>query len=154
MSVNSYMTRLLRALAILLALVVLALVYGYFSGRVLFLSADTHAKIEVSGAAVPGEMLVGSATAIITTREAGRHHSYQLFFAGDTDSTGDMGFVVDCGTWVAPLLPVLPETRGYPPCGKANALPDAWRWRLIDKGESIQFNLPDHSVVVIRRSRY
>lgn len=154
MSVNSYMKpRLLSALAILVVLVVFAFGYGYFSGRVLLLRADTHTKIEVNGALVPGEMLVGRATAIITTRE-GRHHSYQLFFEGDTDSTGDMGFVVDCGTWVAPLLPILPETRGYPPCGKANALPDAWRWRLIDKGQSMQFNLEDHSVVAIRRSRY
>jgi hypothetical protein len=146
--------KLLRALAILLALVVLALGYGYFSGRVLFLSADTNAKIDVNGAPVPGEMLVGRATAVITTREAGKHHSYQLFFEGDTDSTGDMGFVVDCGAWVAPHLFVLPETRSYPPCRIPNDLAGARPWPLIGKGESMQFNLQDHSVVAIRRGRY
>jgi hypothetical protein len=146
---------LLRVITVVLALVALAFGYSYLSGRVLLLSSDIHAKIAVNGAPVPGEVLVGRTTAVVTIREAGKRHSYQLFFAGDTDFTGNMGFVVDCGAWVAPHFPVLTETRNYPPCRKGlHDASDAGWWPLINKGSSMQFTLQDHSIVAISRSGY
>ena len=75
-----------------------------------------------------------------------------MFFAGDTDSTGNMGFVVDCHEWVAPHLPFLLETRSYPPC---NMLPEdgpkPWGWPLIDKGNSMQFVTKDQATIGIKR---
>ena len=146
---------MLRVLAVVLALVSLAFGYCYVSGQVLLLSSDIHAKIELNGALVPGEILVGRTTAVVTVRETGKRHSYQLFFAGDTDLAGNMGFVVDCGAWVAPHLPVLPETRNYSPCRMAlHEASHAELWPLINKGSSMQFTLQDNSTVAISRSRY
>jgi hypothetical protein len=94
----------------------------------------------------------GGTTAVVTTRQAGKNHSYQLFFEGDTDATGDMGFVADCRPWVAPHLPFLPETRNYPPCKKLfGDVSGAGRWPLIDKGKSMQFVLKDQSIIKISR---
>ncbi len=113
------------------------------------------AKVAVNGAPVEWEVLVGRTTAVITIREAGTRHSYQLIFADDTDFIGNMGFVVDCDAWVAPNLPVLPETRNYPPRMKAlHDVSDAGQWPLINKGSSMQFTLQDHSIVAMNRSGY
>jgi hypothetical protein len=71
----------------------------YFAGSLRFLKLDTNPKISVNGAAVPGELLVGQTTAVVTVRDTDKAHSYQLFFEGDTDFTGDMGSLVDCGAW-------------------------------------------------------
>jgi hypothetical protein len=139
----------LAAFAVLLFAVPLGFLLS--SGRVALVTLNTRAKIEVNGTLVPGEVLEGRTTAVVTTRDAGKSHSYQLFFEGDTDSTGDMGFVLDCNQWVAPHLPLLLETREYPPC--KNLPEDASqrrRWPLIDKGKSMQFVLRDRSVVTIR----
>jgi len=148
-------SRWLRPGVVALGLVALGFGYCYFSGRLLFFKLDAHGKIAVNGVPVRGEMLLGHATAVVTTRQAGKHHSYQLFFAGDTDFRGNMGFVVDCGAWVAPHLPILPETRNYPPCRKAlHDVSDAERWPLINKGASMQFTLQDNSIIAISRSGY
>jgi hypothetical protein len=151
--VNSSMQMKWLFLAALILLLI-PLVFGFllFSGRLGFLTLNTRAKIEVNGASINGELLEGRATAIVTTRGHGKSHSYRLFLAGDTDSTGDMGSVVDCNQWVAPRLPVLPETGTYPPC--KNPFEDASRvrrWPLIDKGKSMQFVLTDQSTIRIRR---
>ena len=90
--------------------------YLYSSGKTSFLVLNRRATIGVNGALVQGELLEGHTAAITTIRDAGKKHSYALFFEGDTDFTGDMGFVVDCGEWVAPHLPLLPVTQNYPPC--------------------------------------
>ena len=141
--------RWLLLLAFAIGSVVLILGYCYFSGRLRFLTLNTHAKIELNGVRVRGEILEGHTTALVTTREAGKRHSCKLFFEGDTDLTGDMGFVVDCGPWVAPHLPVLPETRNYPPCN--GSLEYGKRWPLIDEGKSMRFVLWDQAIVRIKR---
>ena len=150
---NSYVkTGWFFFVAFAVGFVVFVLGYCYFSDRLGFLTLNIHAKIEVNGATVPGEILEGRTTALVTTRESGKSHSYRLFFEGDTDFTGDMGFVVDCGPWVAPHLPFLPETRNYPPCkGFLEGASRTGRWPLIDKGKSMQFVLRDQSTVRINR---
>lgn len=138
----------LVAFAIGLALLGLA----YCSGRLRFLILNSHARIELNGVRVQGEVLERRSTALVTIREAGKRHSYQLFFEGDTDFKGDMGFVVDCGRWVAPHLPVLPETRNYPPCpGFIDGRPPTKRWPLMDEGKSMRFISQDQSTVKIEQ---
>lgn len=149
---SSMKTKWLLQGALALLLLAVALVYLHFSGRLAFLTLNRRATIELNGAPVQGELLEGRRTAVVTTRDPGKIHSYQLFFEGDTDSTGDTGFVLDCNQWVAPHLPLLPETQGYPPC--KNLLGNGFqtrRWRLIEKGNSMQFVLKDHSTITIRR---
>jgi hypothetical protein len=147
--------RLLLLTAVGLGLVALGFGYCYFSGRLGFLKLDTHGRIAVNGVLVQGEILLGRTTAVVTTRQTGKLHSYQLFFTGDTDFTGNMGFVADCGAWVAPHFSVLPETRNYPPCWRVlHDLLDAGRWPLIDKGSYMQFTLQDRSIVAISHSWY
>jgi hypothetical protein len=143
--------RFLNLASIALALVALGLGYSYFSCRLGFLKLYTERRIKivVNGMADQGEMLLGRRTAIVTTRQAGRHHSYQLFFAGDADVTGNIGFVLDCGKWVAPHLPILPETPNYPPCKKASE-----RLPLISMGPSMQFISQDHSNVAVILNAY
>jgi len=91
-------------------------VYLYYSGEVDYLAIKRGLTIEVNGTVVRGEVLEGRMTAIVTTRDGGKEHSYKLFFAGDTDMTGNMGFVADCHRWVSPHFPFLLETRHYPRC--------------------------------------
>jgi hypothetical protein len=120
-------------------------------GRTSFLVLNSRATIGVNGALAQGELLEGHTAAIVTIREAGKKHSYALFFEGDTDFTGDMGFVVDCGQWVAPHLPLLLVTRNYPPCRRVfGGASDPGRWPLIDKGKSVQFALKDQSTITIQ----
>ena len=136
--------------AIILIAVALAVAWMVRSGKVAFLSLDRHSTIRVNGMPVPGEILGNKFTAIVIRREGVKQHSYQLFFEGDTDSTGDMGFIVDCGQWVAPHLPLLSETSNYPPCKKLfGYLSDTGRWPLIDKGKSMQFVLKDQTTITI-----
>ena len=135
-----------------IALLPLFLGYLYLSHRIDFLVLDTSATINKNDANVQGEMLRSHGAAVVTTREAGKSHSYMLFFAGDTDFTGDMGDVVDCGSWVAPHLPILLEAHSYPPCGNPV---EHWspvkRIPLIDKGKSMLSALPDLSTIRISR---
>jgi hypothetical protein len=138
--------------SLLFALAVLAPVIAWLglSRRIVFLTLDRRLKIEVNGMPVEGEILRNKVTAIVTRRDAGRKHSYQLLFEGDTDFTGDMGSVVDCHQWVAPRVPLLLETRSYPSCDR---LPEdelaARRWPLIRRGNSMQFLTKDRSTITV-----
>src|SRR5271169_2925907 len=102
---NSVMRWLILPVAVFL---VLMLVWAWllFSGRASYFILSRGATFTVNGVPVPGHLLRGRATAIVTTREAGKEHSYQVRFAGDTDFTGNMGNVIDCHEWVAPRLPI------------------------------------------------
>ena len=138
--------------AVTLVAVALAVVWMVRSGKVAYLFLDRHSTIRVNGTPVPGEILSNKFTAIVTRRDEGKQHSYQVFFEGDTDFTGDMGFIVDCGQWVAPHLPLLPEISNYPPCKRLFVdVSDTGRWPLIDKGKSMQFVLKDQTTITINR---
>jgi hypothetical protein len=131
------MRKKLSLLATLVLLLIASmLVWLPVSGRVTCLVVK-RAKIEVNGVPALGEMLGNSVNAIVTMRTAGKEHSYRLYFAGDVDSTGDMGQVVDCAQWVAPHLPLLIETRDYPPCLLGSQ--HGPREPLVSKGKSMQF---------------
>ncbi len=114
------------------------------------LTRNGNATIEVNSALVQGEMLEGSLTAIVTRRDPGKEHSYRLFFEGDTDSTGDTGFVIDCHAWVAPRLPFLLEVPNYPPCNilSEDVYKDR-RWPLLRRGHFIEFMTSDRSTIKI-----
>jgi len=141
-----------RSLLFALAVLVIASVIGWLglSRRIVFLTLDRRLKVEVNGMPVEGEIFRNRVTAIVTRRDAGKKHSYQLLFEGDTDFTGDMGSVVDCHEWVAPHLPFLLETRRYPPCKR---LPEdelaLRRWPLIRRGNSMQFVTKDRSTISV-----
>jgi hypothetical protein len=141
-----YKWLLLSALTLLA--IAVAIRWLGFSRRVAFLTLDRHVKIEVNGAAVAGEILRNGATAIVTRRDSGRGHSYQLFFEGDVDFTGDTGWVVDCHEWVAPNFPYLLATRSYPPCrfllDDGPSPP-----RLLIRGKAMQFVAKDGSIIRI-----
>jgi len=143
------MTKRLIWLSALTVIVVVVLApWLGFSGSVAYLTLDRRLTIEVNGTPVEGEILSNRITAIVTRRDAGKKHSYQLLFEGDIDFTGDMGSVVDCHEWVAPRLPFLLETRSYPPCKR---LPEdefaLGRWPLIWRGNSIQFVTKDRTTI-------
>jgi hypothetical protein len=87
------------SLSFLLTLLVLAFVVTWlgFSGGITYLKLNRRQRIEVNGVPVEEEIFRGKdCTAIVTRRDAGKMHSYQLLFAGNIDSTGNIGFVVDC----------------------------------------------------------
>lgn len=111
-----------------------------FYNAVALLTRNRSATIEVNGAPVQGEILDGRLTAIVTRRDAGKAHSYRLFFERDTDSRGDTGFVIDCHAWVAPHLPFLLEVPNYPPCNilSEDVYKDR-RWPLVRRGQFIEF---------------
>jgi hypothetical protein len=115
-----------------------------------FLVRNRKATVEVNGNLVQGEILDGRLSAIVTRRDAGKAHSYRLFFEGDTDSNRNTGWVIDCHAWVAPRLPVLLETANYPPC---NILSDDVykdrRWPLFRRGRFIEFVADDLSTIRI-----
>ena len=69
--------------------VAFAVAWLLLSGRVGYLTLDRRLKVEINGVPVDGEILSNRTTAIVTRRDAGNKHSYQLFFEGDMDSTGD-----------------------------------------------------------------
>lgn len=146
-------TGLLFLAAFTMCFVALVMAYCYFSGRLRFLIVNRNASIELNGTPVRGEILTGRTNALVTIREPGKGHSYQLFFEGDTDFTGDMGSVADCGPWVAPHFPVIPETQNYPPCKNVtDAKSQAKRWPLMDEGKAMRFLMPDSSTVTIKRN--
>jgi hypothetical protein len=124
------------------AFVVFLLGWVWFvaSGKASYLILSRGATITLNGAPVPSHVLLGRSVAIVTTREAGKEHSYQLRFAGDTDFTGNMGNVIDCHEWVAPRFPVLLETRNYPPCvARREDRLDSPGWPLMSKEHGMQF---------------
>ncbi len=135
-------------------LIALAAAWLGFSGRVAYLTLDRRQKIEVNGVPVEGDILSNRISAIVTRRDAGKEHSYQLLFEGDIDSTGDMGSVVDCHEWVAPRLPFVLKTRSYPPCKRIQADgPALQRWPLIRQSSSMQFIAKDGSIVSVVMAR-
>jgi hypothetical protein len=122
----------------------------YYSGEVDYLAIKRRLTIEVNGTVVQGEVLQGRTTAIVTTRAVGKEHSYKLFFAGDTDMTGNMGFVVDCHRWVAPHFPFLLETRHHPPCKSLQEDgPEPGGWPLMNRGNSMLFITKEGSTVKV-----
>ncbi len=139
---------LLFALTVLV--ITSAVAWLALSRRVVYLSLDRRLKIEVNVTPVQGEIFRNRVTAIVTRRDAGKKHSYQLFFEGDIDFTGDMGSVVDCHEWVAPRLPFLLETRNYPPCKRlAEDELALRRWPLIWQRNSMQFVTKDRSTISV-----
>jgi hypothetical protein len=152
------MKRILLFLTGLLLVVVaagIALAFLERTGKAVLLVLDRHAAVEANGVPVPGEMLVGTATAIVTRRDPGKEHSYLLFFAGDVDSKGDMGDVVDCHKWVAPHLPVLLVTRDYPPCVAISGDGAGSRRRplMVQVAGGMQFVAEDQSIIRVRIRR-
>jgi hypothetical protein len=135
---------LLSALAVFL----IALAIGWLAvpSRVAYFTLDKRLRIEVNGVPVEGELLGNRFSAIVTIRDAGKKHSYQLFYAGDVDMTGDMGFVVDCRQWVAPHFSLLLQTRNYPPC---NRLPGDEYRSLMRRAHSMQFITNDRSTISV-----
>jgi hypothetical protein len=133
-----------------LTLIVFGVTWLVTGGRVSYFTLSRRSMIEVNGTPVPGEILRNQFSAIVTRRDAGKKHSYFLSFEGDVDSTGDMGSVVDCHEWVAPHLPILLETRTYPPCGRLpEDGPAGQRWSLTLRGHSMQFVAKDHSTISV-----
>lgn len=123
--------------------------YLYFSGNAEYLVLKKGVTLEVNGTPVRGEMLSGRAIAIVTRRDAGKEHSFQLFFAGDVDMKGDMGSVADCNQWVAPNLPLLIVTRHYPPCdNRRDARVIRLMGPLMDRGV-LHFTARDKSIIQI-----
>jgi hypothetical protein len=143
-------TRPLLVALLVFLFVVIVCVYLRSSGAVALLTLNRSAMIEVNGAPVPGEMLEGRLTAIVTMRDRSKSHSYRLFFEGDTDSTGDTGWVIDCHAWVAPRLPFLLEVGDYPPCNilSEDVYQDR-RWPLFHRGRFIEFVTSDRSTIRI-----
>ena len=136
-----------RFLLVALAALLIALAIGWLvlPSRVAYFTLDKRLRIEVNGVPVKGEILGNRFSAIVTIREAGKKHSYQLFYAGDVDKTGDMGEVVDCRQWVAPHFPLLLlQTRNYPPCKR---LPEDEYQSLMLRGRSMRFVTKDHSII-------
>ena len=139
---------LLSALTVL----VIALAMGWLvlSRRVAYFTLERRLRIEVDGVPVEGEILGNRFSAIVTRRDAGKKHSYQLFYEGDVDFTGDTGSVADCHRWFAPHFPFLLQTRSYPPCKR---LPEdelgLRRWPLMVGGHSMQFVTKDHSTISV-----
>ena len=127
-------------LGILLLLLASLACYLDFSRKAEFMVLRRHQSIEVNGMPARGDVLGGRFTAIVTTRDAGKEHSYQIFPAGDIDMTGDMGAVRDCGRWVAPRLPLLMVIH---PC---NGLGPG---RLMGNGSGPHFLTEDKSTVQI-----
>ena len=115
------------------------------SWKILPLTSKNQVTIEVDGKRVNGDMLAGL-TAILTTRDGDKSHSYQLFYAGDVDPIGDIGSVVDCGSWVAPRLPFLIATYKYPPCRRHDPQPRKRRSLLLRHGD-VQFVTDTGSIV-------
>jgi hypothetical protein len=140
-----------RQILTVAALLMLLLVCAWLalSGKVSYFVLNRDATITLNGTRVPGRVLNGRATAIVTTLQAGKEHSYQLLFAGDTDFTGNIGNVVDCHDWVAPRFPVLIETWDYPPC-VTRENPESKGWPLTNKASGMQFVTKDGQTIALR----
>jgi hypothetical protein len=115
--------------------------YLYFSGKAELLVLERGRTIQVNGVPVRGEVLRHRGVAIVTRRDAGKEHSYQIFSAGDVDMTGDIGSVGDCKQWVAPHLPFLIV---IPPCTRSGP-----GHRLTANPGGPQFATADKSIIQI-----
>jgi hypothetical protein len=125
--------------------------YAYISGRFDLLRRAEHYTIEVNGAAIHGDVLVGRASAVVTRRDEGHTHSYLLLYEGDVDQTGDIGQVIDCGDWIAPRLPILIQTSSYPTCNVRSARAGVSRISLTYKGTAQRFTTSEQDVISIKR---
>jgi hypothetical protein len=145
---------LLSALTVLV--IMFAIGWLVLSRRVAYFTVERRLRIEVDRVPVEGEILGNRFSAIVTRRDAGKKHSYQLFYEGDVDITGDMGSVADCHQWVAPRFPFLLQTLTYPPCER---IPEdelelgLRRWPLMLRGHSMQFVTKDHSTISVVKGR-
>ena len=139
---------LLSALTVIV--IMFAIGWLLLSRRVAYFTLERRLKIEVDGVPAEGEILGNRFSAIVTRRDTGKKHSYQLCYEGDVDFTGDMGSVSDCHQWVAPHFPFLFQTHTYPPCER---LPEdelgLRRWPLIVRGHSMQFVTKDYSTISV-----
>jgi hypothetical protein len=150
---NSVMRRFILTVPVSLGLL-FVWAWLFYSGRASYFILSRGATFTVNGAPVPGQVLRGRATAIVTTREAGKEHSYQVWFAGDTDFTGNMGNVIDCHEWVAPRLPILLETRNYPPCmARTEDGPESSGWPLMDRENGMQFVTKNGQTITLTLAR-
>jgi hypothetical protein len=134
------------ALVVLSILATVAILRSYRA--IALLTRNRYATIEANNVPAQGDILEGNQTAIVTRRDPGKVHSYRLFFEGDTDSTGDTGFVIDCHAWVAPRLPFLLEVPNYPPCNilSEDVYKDR-RWPLLRRGHFVEFATSDGSTI-------
>ena len=140
---------LLAVVAVFLIVSAIGWLVRVLPGKVAYFTLEKRSRIEVNGVPVAGEILGNRFSAIVTIREVGKKHSYQLFYAGDVDMTGDMGFVVDCRQWVAPHFPLLLlQTRNYPPCKR---LAEDEYCSLLSRGRSMKFVTKDHSTISVVR---
>ena len=123
--------------------------YLHLTGRFGLLRRTPQWKVEVNGAVVDGDVLVGRAFAVVTRRDKGKEHSYALFYE---DQTGDMGRVIDCREWIAPRLPILIETRTYPICKvRSHDMSKGSHLPLTAKNGAPQFPTADGDVIAIRQ---
>jgi len=126
------MKRIIVSLGIIIAAAGLVW-HWYISGKFDLLHRTRDKKVVIHGSAIQADVLVGRSSALVTRRDNGQEHSYLLLYAGDVDQTGDMGYVLDCHNWVAPRMPVLIETEGYPNCTSEHYVP------IIARGLSEEF---------------
>jgi hypothetical protein len=131
-------------------LLVGAALYAYISGRFDLLHRAEHCTIEVNGATIHGDVLVGRASALVTRKDNGNTHSYLLLYEGDVDRVGDIGRVIDCGDWIAPRLRILVQTSSYPACNVRSASAGVFRISLSSKGTEQRFTTRQ-DVISIKR---
>jgi hypothetical protein len=104
-----------RIVGILFAFLLLfAATYYWLSTRLLVLTSNRTAKVEIRGAPVAADVLDGTLTTLVTMQKSNGRHSYLLILEGDTDSTGDTGSVVDCHEWASPRIPLLLMSTNHP----------------------------------------
>lgn len=114
--------------------------YLDFSGKARFLVLERGRTVKVNGVLVRGDVLARRGTAIVTRRDAGNEHSYQLSATGDIDMTGDIGSVRDCNQWIAPRWPFLVLIH---PCTGSGP------GRLMIEPGGVRFTAADKSVIQI-----
>jgi hypothetical protein len=114
--------------------------YLDFSGKAKFLVLQRGRIVKVNGEPVRGDVLARRGIAIVTRRDSGNEHSYQLFAEGDADITGDIGSVRDCNQWIAPHWPFLVLIH---PCTGSGP------GRLMGNGGGLRFTTADKSVIQI-----
>ena len=144
--VSNIIMRLLSLTATAFLVLSILCIWLVRSRRVSYFVLNRNAVITVNGTRVPGRVLDGKSTVIVTTEMAGKEHSYELRFEEDTDFTGNMGNVVDCHEWSAPRLRVLIETRDYPPCMRQEHS-ESKGWPLINSANGMEFITADGQTV-------
>src|SRR5580692_8508026 len=87
--VSNIIMRLLSLTATAFLVLSILCIWLVRSRRVSYFVLNRNAAITVNGTRVPGRVLDGKSTVIVTTEMAGKEHSYELRFEGDTDFTGN-----------------------------------------------------------------